>query len=209
MKAALIVPVVLLSALRCVCCLAEPDEEWTRIQVADGRHVEVKSIQRQAYEWFETRDGYSVVRTPDRYEYAFQAEDGGLEPSGLLASTGKKLPFPPKIRPTAEYRARVSRGRPRGGAPPSPHPVQLRQPDGREIKVFLKGGPSLSWYEDERGYSILSVKGRLEFAVRGPDGALIGCGIGIGEMAPSEAGLKQRIEPSAGYLSTLRTEPNR
>lgn len=190
--------------------LMSMDESLKRFPLADGRSVELRSLKQGNFEWFESGDGFAVVRTPGRYEYAFQTEDGGIIASGVPAGISQiKLPFSSGIRPTPEYlRKKRAAGGP-AGSPPSPHPVSVSQPDGKVLELYLKGSSGISWYEDKDGYTVLSVSGRLEYAVRNPDGELVGCGIEVDSMKPSDAGLVPGIRPGAEFLKKRNSAPER
>ncbi len=183
------------------------DEKWSPFQVDQDQFVDLMTHTVEAYEWFETRDGYSVVRTPTRYEYAFPTDEGGIEASGIVCSNTRKLPFAYSVRPTIDFLRRQRQMRPAGGAsPPGPGEIALTQPDGKSVKVFLKGSAAFSWYEDKHGYSILPVVGQLEYAIRSPDGSLVGCGLKVGVMSPDETGLRKHIRPGAAFLQKQKRE---
>ncbi len=165
----------------------------------DGLVLELTPMREADQGWFEDRAGYSVVRLPDRYEYAVLGASGGLKSSGLLVSSvdPRQSALPPRLRPTPEFLLQQRAAGPGGFAPPSPHPVEVQQPDGTVIKLTLRGGPPYSWYEDELGYSVIQVPGRYEYALRGPAGILVGSGIAVGSMSPQEAGFQRKIKPTA------------
>ncbi len=165
----------------------------------DGLVLVLNPVRGSGHDWFEDRAGYSVVRMPDRYEYALLGTSGGLKPSGLLVSSvdPRQSALPQKLRPTPEFLLQQRAAGPGGFAPPSAHPVDVQQPDGTVIKLTLRGGPPYSWYEDEWGYSVIQVPGRYEYALRGPDGKLVGSGIAAGSMSPEEAGFQRKIRPAA------------
>ncbi len=171
------------------------------VQLSNGSSVELRVLMEGAYEWFESSDGFAVVRTPDRYEYAFPLDDGSIVASGVLAvREPQKLPFPPGLRPTLDFlrkkRAEVSSP----SSSPSPNPILVEQPDGTKLEIYLKGSANYSWYEDKIGYTIIAIRGRMEYAIRNPAGALIGTGIEVDSMKPTEAGLTPGIRPSDEFL---------
>ena len=190
--------------------LMSMDESPKSFPLADGRSVELRSLKEGNYDWFESGDGFAVVRTPDRYEYAFQTEDGGIVASGVMAGANAiKLPFPAGIRPTQEYlRKKRAAGGP-AGSPPSPHPVSVSQPGGKTLELYLKGSSGISWYEDKNGYTVVTVSGRLEYAIRNQHGELVGCGVEVDTMKPSEAGLVPGIRPGAEFLKRRNSLPGR
>lgn len=180
------------------------DENWATHRLSTGESVELKRIERGRYHWFETREGFSVVRTPDRYEYATATPDGGIAPCGMLAVPGEPpLKIPVGVRPTTEFLRKQRAAGASGFSPPSPTPVSVRQPGGTELKLTLKGGPGVSWYEDAHGYAVVTVSGRYEYAVRSPSGELIGCGVEVESMDVSEVGLKVGIRPSEALLNKM------
>lgn len=183
----------------------DADETRTTVLISDGSKIEVQVHKEATFQWFESSDGFAIVQTPTHYEYAFEASDGSLVASGVLAgSASMKLPFSPGIRPTPEFLRKQRATGDRPGSPPSPHPVRVTQPDGSHLELFLKGSSSVTWYEDKSGYTILSIPGRLEYAVRNPTGELVGCGIEVGSMSPSETGLVPKLHPSAAFLKKIR-----
>ena len=180
------------------------DETRTTVSLSDGRKMELQIRREGTCQWFQSDEGFAIVQTPVHYEYAFEADDGGLAASGVMpGASSMKLPFPPGIRPTPEFlrQKRAAGGPP--GSPPSPHPVLVTQPNGSRLELYLKGSSGVSWYEDKSGYTILSVPGRLEYAVRNSNGELVGCGIEIGSMPPAETGLVPRIRPSDQFLKKM------
>lgn len=177
------------------------DETRRTFKLSNGSSLELRCLKENGFEWFESNDGFAVVKTPDRYEYAFSKEDGSLAASGVLAiGESKKLPFPSGIRPTAEFlrkkREEVAIPTPQT----NPNPISVVQPDGTKLEVYLKGSGVYSWYEDKTGYSIVVVRGRMEYALRDPSGALIGSGIEVDSMKPMDAGLTAGIRPSVDFL---------
>jgi hypothetical protein len=99
------------------------------------------------------------------------------------------------LRPTAEFLQQRRADRPPGLVPPSPQPVEAKGAGGELFQLKLKGSGAHSWYEDEHGYSVVTTPERFEYALRGPDGRLIPCGILVGSMNPAEAGLNPGIQP--------------
>src|SRR4051812_43324143 len=41
------------------------------------------------------------------------------------------------------------------GVSASPHPVKVTQPDGRQVRLFLRGDEHFHFYEDEHGYTVI------------------------------------------------------
>ncbi len=177
------------------------DETLKTVQLSNGSSVALRCFKDGAFEWFESPDGFAVVRSPDRYEYAFPSEDGGIAASGVLAvGEPKKLPFPSGLRPTPEF-LRKKRAEVGGSSsPPSPNPISVIQPNRTKLEVYLKGNAVYSWYEDKDGYSIIAISGKMEYAIRSPSGALIGCGIEVDSMKPNDAGLTPGTRPSVDFL---------
>jgi len=176
------------------------DDGWQSVALSSGRAAELKPVREGEVQWFITRDDFAVIRTPARYEYAFQNEAGGLVASGCIARPlNRALPFPTGIRPSPEY-LRMRRAAAPAGGPPSPHPVQVAQPDGTLLELFLKGSSGVTWYEDKQGYTIVTIPGRYEYAIRGPSGALIGSGIELESMKASDIGVRPGLKPSDEFL---------
>ncbi len=182
------------------------DDTLKTFSLSNGARVELRCLKEGGFEWFESLDGFAVVRTLDRYEYAFPSEDGGIAASGVSAiREPKKLPFPPGLRPSPEFlrKKRVEAGGP--SSPPSPNPISVALSDGTKLEIYLKGSGVYSWYEDKAGYSIVAVKGRMEYAVRGPTGELVGTGIEVDSMKPHDVGLTAGIRPSVDFLRNYNT----
>ncbi|GHV20573.1 hypothetical protein FACS1894174_02690 [Bacteroidia bacterium] len=85
-------------------------------------------------------------------------------------------------------------------SPANPDPVKMKQPDGREITVRLKGDENIKWMESLDGYSLMYGKDRyVVYAVSNEKG----------DMAPSdvifeEAGLKSTASSSAFLMNVKK-----
>lgn len=71
-------------------------------------------------------------------------------------------------------------------SPANPEPVQMKQPDGREITVRLKGDENIKWMESLDGYSLMYGKNRyVVYAVSNEKGDMV-----PSDVVFEEAGLK-------------------
>jgi hypothetical protein len=165
----------------------------------DGKVVELEPLRIGKASYFEDAQGFTVVRIPIGYEYAMPAEDGSLKPSGIeLRSMDPTMSaLPVRLTPTPEFLEKRRKVSPAGLAPPSPLPVEIKLPDGSVVRLKFKGSGAYAWYEDEHGYSVVTTPERFEYALRGPTGQLIPCGILAGSMNPADAGLKPGIRPAS------------
>ena len=98
----------------------------------------------------------------------------------------------------------------------SPRPVTVKQPDGTEIKLYIRGDEFLNFYEDERGYTVIRREipppkdrrpaaaardagrdqgGWYSYATLGPEGRLVATDLKVGVDPPQDAGLAPRIRP--------------
>jgi hypothetical protein len=191
-KTSLVFILVVLSA----CTIRSNAQDQQTIELSDGRKLELLVTDSGSQRWYKTADGYAVVRTPDRYEYAFQSEQGGLIASGILVGSIKsKLPFPASIRPTSDFLQKQRQSAGVASSPPNPNPIEVKQADGSTLRVKLKGGPAYNWYENDEGFSIVVVKGSYEYALLNRNNALVGSGLEVGTVEPEKAGIKQGLKP--------------
>jgi M6 family metalloprotease-like protein len=47
----------------------------------------------------------------------------------------------------------------------SPHPIKVPQPDGTQIRLFLRGDEHFHFYEDERGYTVVRAEDKMPSGV--------------------------------------------
>jgi len=85
-----------------------------------------------------------------------------------------------------------------GAVPACPEPATVRQPDGREIKIYLKGDESFHWHEDADGFTILkdARTGRWVHATRGADGKLVPSASVVGRDDPTKLGVPRHMLPA-------------
>jgi hypothetical protein len=88
-------------------------------------------------------------------------------------------------------------------AQPSPFPVEVRQPNGLQLRLQLKGSGTYHWYEDEAGYAIVEVPRTYFYAGRDASGGLTPLPLKVGEADPAKAGLVPAIEPSQAFLAAF------
>lgn len=79
------------------------------------------------------------------------------------------------------------------GVPASPRGVKVSQPDGTKITVYLRGDEFYSWYEDDKGYTILKDTSTKEwlYAGKGVKGALKATTHKVGANDPALLNLKK------------------
>jgi len=140
--------------------------------------------------------------------YALRGADGDLAPTNLLVGkvNPKEAGLKPGIRPSSEA-IKKRRGKslpvdhkPAGGQrisliPASPHAIDLRQPEGSKIQLYLRGDEKYHWYEDVNGYTVVEVLGPFVYAVLNAKGALVPTELEVGKVKPAEHGLEKRILP--------------
>ncbi len=82
--------------------------------------------------------------------------------------------------------------------PACPEPVRLKQPDGREVRVHLRGDEFFHWHEDDRGYTILREPGtkRWVYAQRGVKGELQPGRSAVGDIDPTTLKIEPRALPT-------------
>ncbi|MDD3642561.1 MAG: M6 family metalloprotease domain-containing protein [Candidatus Krumholzibacteria bacterium] len=87
----------------------------------------------------------------------------------------------------------------------NPEPVAFRQPDGTEVKVFLRGDEHFHWNEDGTGFPVVrSADGTAWVYAAEKDGLLVPTSVPAGSVDPLAAGL---VRPDMTKL--LRIDPDR
>ncbi len=89
--------------------------------------------------------------------------------------------------------------------PPNPRPIEVRQPDNTRIKLFFRGSPFYSWYEDTGGYTVVRDGKTYVYARRDSRGDLEPIkDLVVGKANPSQAGLARGIRPSPEAIERAR-----
>lgn len=89
--------------------------------------------------------------------------------------------------------------------PATPRPRELRQPDGTTIKLYFRGSPFYSWYEDTDGYTVVQDGKTYVYARRDSHGDLMPIkDLVVGKAKPAQAGLTRGIRPSAEAIARAR-----
>ena len=71
------------------------------------------------------------------------------------------------------------------GVPANPDPVAFRQPDGTEVKIFLRGDEHFHWNEDSTGFPVVrSADGMAWVYAAEKDGTLAPTSIPAGSADP-------------------------
>ncbi|MDR3062087.1 MAG: M6 family metalloprotease domain-containing protein, partial [Dysgonamonadaceae bacterium] len=77
-------------------------------------------------------------------------------------------------------------------SPANPDPVKMKQPDGKEVTVILKGDENIKWMESLDGYSLMYGKDNyVVYAVSNEKGDMV-----PSEVVFGETGLKSTVSPA-------------
>lgn len=86
----------------------------------------------------------------------------------------------------------------------NPVAVDLRQPDGKKIRIHVRGDERFHWFEDVDGYTVVRDKGRYAYGRLGKNGLLEATGLTVGIDNPKARGLKKKILPPVGLRRSIR-----
>jgi M6 family metalloprotease-like protein len=86
------------------------------------------------------------------------------------------------------------------GMPPNPNPIKVRQPDGTEIVLRMRGGEGYHWFEDLDGFTVVLEEGVYRYAKLGTDKRLAATDLVVGRVEPRRAGLQPHILPPRDVL---------
>jgi len=78
----------------------------------------------------------------------------------------------------------------------SPDPIELEQPDGKKITLYIRGDEHFHWHEDANGFTVMHHQGKYVYAQRDAKGALAPTTLSVGSGNPAAAGLSKRILPA-------------
>jgi M6 family metalloprotease-like protein len=88
--------------------------------------------------------------------------------------------------------------------PASPIAFEASQPDGRKIKLHIRGDEFFHWNEDTDGYTVVKDNGRFVYGELDINGRVVGGNLVVGVDNPGLAELKKRILPSPQMRGLLR-----
>ncbi len=79
--------------------------------------------------------------------------------------------------------------------PANPNPREFTQPDGTPILLFVRGDEHFSWFEDEKGFTVVRDGGRFAYAKKGADKRLVPSEFSVDIDDPQTAGIPKRLLP--------------
>ena len=88
--------------------------------------------------------------------------------------------------------------------PASPTAFETLQPDGRKIRLHVRGDERFHWLEDTSGYTVIRDRGRYSYARLDKNGKLQPGPLTVGIDNPNATGLKKRILPPVHVRRSLR-----
>ncbi len=88
----------------------------------------------------------------------------------------------------------------------SPHPFTVKQPDGTEITLQIRGDEFYHWLEDTQGYSVVQSGPTYVYAVLDAQENLIPTTALVGKSDPAKLGFKPKMLPSGKAVNRLRSE---
>ncbi|MFN8641614.1 MAG: M6 family metalloprotease domain-containing protein [Candidatus Binatia bacterium] len=89
----------------------------------------------------------------------------------------------------------------------SPHPFEVRQPDGQRVQLHIRGDEHFHWLEDADGYTVMRDQGAYVYATLDASGRMAATTMRVGRGNPAAAGLARRVlpEPAKRAYSELAT----
>jgi M6 family metalloprotease-like protein len=84
--------------------------------------------------------------------------------------------------------------------PTSPAPCRVTQPDGSVLELRFRGNGFNPWYEDARGFPVLSTAAGYLYARRDGAGRLAATGWSVGAHDPERLGLERHVVPTPAQL---------
>ncbi|MCX5634538.1 MAG: M6 family metalloprotease domain-containing protein [Planctomycetota bacterium] len=87
--------------------------------------------------------------------------------------------------------------------PASPAPIDVRQPDGKTVRIYIHGDERFHWYEDTDGYTVVCDNGRYAYGQLDKDIQLIATPLTVGVHNPKTAGLKKKTLPPAAVRRSM------
>ena len=87
----------------------------------------------------------------------------------------------------------------------APDAVELKQPDGRAVRLHVRGDEFSHWFEDEQGFSVVrDAAARYVYANRDAAGRLGPTALVAGRDHPGAAGLARGLQPTPEILAAER-----
>lgn len=86
----------------------------------------------------------------------------------------------------------------------SPSPVALKQPNGLNITLNIRGDEWYSWFEDLNGYMVVLDQGQYVYATSTPTSGLIPTALLVGRDDPASSQLTTKLRPSGVFLQAQR-----
>ncbi|MHC4211786.1 MAG: M6 family metalloprotease domain-containing protein, partial [Planctomycetota bacterium] len=86
----------------------------------------------------------------------------------------------------------------------SPKAFETHQPDGRKIRLHIRGDERFHWLEDTDGYTVIRDRGRYSYARLDVNGKLQPSSLTVGTDNPNAIGLKKKILPPVEVRRSLR-----
>lgn len=86
----------------------------------------------------------------------------------------------------------------------SPEPIRLRQPDGTEVVLRVKGDPILNWFEDLEGRTVVHDRGSYVYAQLDAGGWLAPTRLRAGRDDPRSAGIRPGVFPTRAAVQAFR-----
>lgn len=85
----------------------------------------------------------------------------------------------------------------------NPVAFEVQQPDGKKIRLHIRGDERFHWFEDVEGYTVVRDNKRYAYGQLDSTGRLKPTALSVGVDNPKAAGLKKRILPTAGVRKSL------
>ena len=88
----------------------------------------------------------------------------------------------------------------------SPHAYEVKQPDGKRIKLKIKGNEYYNWEEDLNGYTVVKKNGKFVYGKRNANGHVVPTNHEAGKANPQALGLSKHIVPTHEVLKKTRPD---
>ena len=92
------------------------------------------------------------------------------------------------------------------GISASPFPIDLRQPDGKVVRLYVRGDEYMNWFEDMQGFTVVRNGAQYVYATLAADGRLAPTALRVGAVNPVASGLSKRVRPTAGAIREARIQ---
>ena len=87
--------------------------------------------------------------------------------------------------------------------PANPAPFEVSQPDGKTVRIYIRGDERFHWYEDTDGYTVVRDNGRYAYGQLDKDNRLIATPLTVGVDNPKVAGLKKKTLPPVSVRRSM------